>query len=518
MDWFFNRLTTLRSRLYAISLLMGVLMVALVMLMLSATSQQVEALRSVYENRVLPLKQIKLMADAYSVNILDTCHKVRNGVVSWKDGVQSVKQAREVAEREWKAYTSHPLTAEEQKLVDEIKPLRQAADKVVDEILTVLAEEDEPVLVSIISRRLYQRFDPVTERLNALVSVQLAVAKADYEQGVARYQRSRWVAGVGLVGALVLGLGLALLVSRRILTSLGTEPRALREAVTAISEQDLTQPLITERGDQTSVAANVDRMRLALRDLVGLMRDGSTELRQSASEISSGNMNLSSRTETTASAMADATHRLSEVIERVRERANSLLHARSVVSNTRSVAEHAGQQMNEVTTTMRGINEASRRIGDIIGTIDGIAFQTNILALNAAVEAARAGEQGRGFAVVAGEVRLLAQRSAEAAKEIKSLIATSVERVDAGATQVDGTGATLQSMVTDIQKLADIVGHIASDAQRDDQDMGQVLERLSGVDHAVQQNAALVEEIAASSQSLNDQSDRLARTCAGFKT
>jgi methyl-accepting chemotaxis protein len=276
--------------------------------------------------------------------------------------------------------------------------------------------------------------------------------------------------------------------------------------------------LITERGDQTSVAANVDRMRLALRDLVGLMRDGSTELRQSASEISSGNMNLSSRTETTASAMADATHRLSEVIERVRERANSLLHARSVVSNTRSVAEHAGPQMNEVTTTMRGINEASRRIGDIIGTIAGIAFQTNILALNAAVEAARAGEQGRGFAVVAGEVRLLAQRSAEAAKEIKSLIATSVERVDAGATQVDGTGATLQSMVTDIQKLADIVGHIASDAQRDDQDMGQVLERLSGVDHAVQQNAALVEEIAASSQSLNDQSDRLARTCAGFKT
>jgi methyl-accepting chemotaxis protein/methyl-accepting chemotaxis protein-1 (serine sensor receptor) len=518
MDWFFNRLPTLRSRLYAISVSMGVLMVALVLMMLSSTSQQLEALRSVYENRVLPLTQIKRMADAYSVNIVDTCHKVRNGVVGWQDGIKAVKEARETAEREWKAYTAHPLTADEQKLVAEIQPLREASEKVVDEILTVFAEEDEPVLVSIISRRLYQRFDPVTDKLNALVNVQLAVAKADYEEGVARYQRSRWLAALGLVGALVLGLGLSLLVSRRILTSLGTEPRALREAVTAISEQDLTQTVVTEPGDETSVAANVNRMQVALREMVGLMRDGSAELRQSAEEISAGNMDLSARTETTASAMAEAAHRLSEVIDRVRERASNLSHARSVVSNTRSVAEHAGQQMNEVTATMRGINEASRRIGDIIGTIDGIAFQTNILALNAAVEAARAGEQGRGFAVVAGEVRLLAQRSAEAAKEIKSLIGTSVERADAGARQVDDTGSTLQSMVSDIQKLADIVGHIASEAQQDDQDMGQVLERLNGVDQAVQQNAALVEEMAASSQSLNDQSDRLARTCAGFKT
>ena len=518
MDWFFNLLPTLRARLYAISAVMGVLMVVLVLMMLNGMRLQLGALQSVYEDRVVPLRQLKVVGDSYAVNIVDTCHKVRNGVVGWEDGIKMISGARALVDKEWKTYTANELAPEEAKLVKEIAPLREEADKLVTEILTVFTDQDEPALVSLISRRLYQRVDPVSDKLSALVNVQLEVAKAEYEQGVARYQRNQLIAMGGLAVALALGLGLALLVSNRILVSLGTEPRALREALGAISEQDLTQSLSVALNDETSVAANVNRMQGALRDMVGLMRDGSQELRQSAEEISSGNMDLSNRTEQTASSMAEAANRLREVIERVRERAGNLGNARSMVSSTRTVAEHAGQQMSEMTETMRGINESARRIGDIIGTIDGIAFQTNILALNAAVEAARAGEQGRGFAVVAGEVRLLAQRSAEAAKEIKTLIGASVERVDAGARQVDGTGSTLQSMVSDIQKLAEIVGQIAGEAQQDDQDMGQVLERLNAVDQAVQQNAALVEEMAASSQSLNDQSEKLARTCAGFKT
>jgi methyl-accepting chemotaxis protein len=518
MDWFFNLLPTLRARLYAISAVMGVLMVALVLLMLMGTRQQLSALQSVYEDRVVPLRTLKIVGDAYAVNIVDTCHKVRNGVVGWEDGIKAVTSARELVAAEWKRYEAIPKTEEEQLLMKELAPLRQGADNLVTEILTVFADQDEPALVSLISRRLYQRVDPLTDKISSMVNGQIQLAKAEYEQGLARYRQSQVIAGVGLLAALVLGLGLSLLVSNRILMSLGTEPRVLREALGAISDKDLTQSVDVEASDESSVAANVNRMQSALRDMVGSMRDGSQELKQSAEEISSGNMDLSNRTEETASSMAEAAHRLREVIDRVRERAGNLSNARSMVSNTRSVAEQAGQQMSEMTQTMRGINESARRISDIIGTIDGIAFQTNILALNAAVEAARAGEQGRGFAVVAGEVRLLAQRSAEAAKEIKSLIGASSERVDAGARQVDDTGSTLQSMVSDIQKLAEIVGQIAGEAQQDDQDMGQVLDRLNAVDQAVQQNAALVEQMAASSQSLNDQSEKLARTCAGFKT
>ncbi|RVT87657.1 methyl-accepting chemotaxis protein [Inhella crocodyli] len=518
MDWFFNLVPTLRARLYAISTVMGVLMVVLVLVMLDGMSRQLDALQSVYADRVVPLRQLKVVGDSYAVSIVDTCHKVRNGVVGWEEGSKAVTGARDLLNREWKQFVGRELAPDEQKLLQEIGPLRESADRVVDEILKVFGEQDEPALVSLISRRLYQKIDPVSDKVSALVNVQLEVAKAEYEAGLARYRRNQLIAVAGLGVALAFGLGLSLLVSNRILMSLGTEPRALREAVGAIGEQDLTQALRVAPGDETSVAANVNRMQGALRDMVGLIRDGSQELRQSAEEISSGNMDLSNRTEQTASSMADAASRLREVIDRVRERASNLGHARSMVSNTRVVAEQAGVQMGEVTETMRGINESARRIGDIIGTIDGIAFQTNILALNAAVEAARAGEQGRGFAVVAGEVRALAQRSAEAAKEIKTLIGASVERVDAGARQVDGTGGTLQSMVSDIQKLAEMVGQIAGEAQQDDQDMGQVLERLNAVDQAVQQNAALVEEMAASSQSLNDQSEKLARTCAGFKT
>ncbi len=285
-----------------------------------------------------------------------------------------------------------------------------------------------------------------------------------------------------------------------------------------IGQGDLTRSIAVEGRDETSVVANAERMQGALRELVRGMNENAQQLRMSAEEISSGNMDLSRRTELTASAMGESASRLREVLERVRQRGGNLRGAAAGVSSTRGVAEQAGGQMAEAIETMRGINDSARRIGDIIGTIDGIAFQTNILALNAAVEAARAGEQGRGFAVVAGEVRLLAQRSAEAAREIKTLIQASVERSEAGARQVERTGQTLTAMVGDIQKLADLVTQIDAESQQDDADMGGVLTRMAEVDSSVQQNAALVEEMAASSQSLNIQSQRLAQAVEGFRT
>ena len=331
-------------------------------------------------------------------------------------------------------------------------------------------------------------------------------------------EATEWLVLVVAVATVLMGLLIAVLISRHLMRSLGGEPDAAVAAVRAVAQGDLTSPVTLKPGDSSSLMAALEDMRRQLTNLVSQVRHGIEEVAQASGEIANGNANLSQRTEQQAQGLKNSASSMQVMMDSVRANAENARQASQMVVGASDSAQAGGEVVSRVVATMSEIQSSSQRIGDIVSTIDGIAFQTNILALNAAVEAARAGEQGRGFAVVAGEVRLLAQRSAEAAKEIKSLIATSVERVDAGATQVDGTGATLQSMVTDIQKLADIVGHIAADAQRDDQDMGQVLERLSGVDHAVQQNAALVEEIAASSQSLNDQSDRLARTCAGFKT
>ncbi len=518
MEWFFKLVPTLGGRLLALAAVMAVLMSTLVLLLLAEMRSETEAFRSVYEDRVVPLGQLKAVSDAYAVNIVDTVHKVRSGAVSWEQGAKRVDDAKSIVATEWKAYLGTYLVATEKQLATELQTVMDAADKDLVALRAVLLAKDEAALSDFALKRLYQSIDPISDKINALVNLQMDVAKRSYSGAVADYQQARTQGIVGLLVSLAIGLGLAWVIARRVLRSLGAEPRQLREAVTAIGKGDLSQRIGTVPGDEASVAVYAAQMQESLRKLVANVRDAAQRLRGSAQEISAGNMDLSNRTEETAAAMAAAASRLQEVMQRVQARAGNLAQARERVGSTRQVASNAGEQMAAVIATMSGINESARRIGDIIGTIDGIAFQTNILALNAAVEAARAGEQGRGFAVVAGEVRSLAQRSAAAAREIKTLISASMERADAGAREVDATGATLQSMVIDIQKLADLVAQIAAEAAQDDTDMGSVLHRLQQVDQSVQQNAALVEQMAASSQSLNDQSANMTEAVGGFRT
>ncbi len=285
-----------------------------------------------------------------------------------------------------------------------------------------------------------------------------------------------------------------------------------------VAHGDLTTPIHATGTDEVGVLlASLQSMQNNLAALVVNVRRGSEGVATASSEIAQGNHDLSSRTEQQASALEETSASMEELNSTVQHNADNARQASQLAVNASSVAVQGGQVVAQVVDTMRGINEASRKIADIISVIDGIAFQTNILALNAAVEAARAGEQGRGFAVVASEVRSLAGRSAEAAKEIKALINTSVERVELGTTLVDQAGSTMEEVVNSIKRVTDIVGEISSASAEQASGVAQVEEAVTHMDQATQQNAALVEQMAAAASSLKNQADDLVHLVDEFK-
>jgi len=290
------------------------------------------------------------------------------------------------------------------------------------------------------------------------------------------------------------------------------------KVVDAIANFDLTQRIESRNSDETGrLLQSLGTMQTALLKLIGEVRGSTDSISTASSEIATGNLDLSQRTEQTASNLQNAASAMAELTGTVKQTADSAMTANQLASSAASVAQRGGEVVSQVVSTMEQISQSSRKINEIIGTIDGIAFQTNILALNAAVEAARAGEQGRGFAVVAGEVRLLAQRSAEAAKEIKSLISASVERVDSGTEQVQAAGATMTEIVASVQRVTDIIGEISAAAREQSEGIASVNASVVQLDQMTQQNAALVEESAAAAESLREQSGRLAEAIGVFK-
>jgi methyl-accepting chemotaxis protein len=285
-----------------------------------------------------------------------------------------------------------------------------------------------------------------------------------------------------------------------------------------VRDGDLTVTVADNTRDEfTPLLSAMREMQGALTRVVSNVRQSADSVAIASVQIAQGNNDLSSRTEQQASALEETSASMEEMGSTAQQNADNARQASQLASSASSVAVQGGDVVSQVVQTMKDINDSSRKISDIIGTIDGIAFQTNILALNAAVEAARAGEQGRGFAVVAGEVRSLAQRSAEAAKEIKGLINASVERVEQGTVLVDQAGSTMQEIVQSIQRVTDIVGEISSASQEQNAGVNQVSEAVSSMDQATQQNAALVEESAAAASSLQTQAQQLVQAVSVFR-
>ncbi|WP_082532755.1 methyl-accepting chemotaxis protein [Pelomonas sp. Root1237] len=314
--------------------------------------------------------------------------------------------------------------------------------------------------------------------------------------------------------AVGLGFGLMWMMRRWVAQPLAS----LQKAVGAIAEGDLTQSVSSSRNDEIgSLIQDTEGMRQRLATTIGTVRNSVDSIGTASTEIATGNLDLSQRTEQTASNLQNAASSMSELTGTVRQTADSARTANQLVQSAVAAATRGGEVVGQVVTTMDEINVASKKISDIIGTIDGIAFQTNILALNAAVEAARAGEQGRGFAVVAGEVRSLAGRSAEAAKQIKALIGNSVERVENGARLVQTAGTTMGEIVSSVQRVQDIIGEISSAATEQSEGINSVNTSVVQLDQMTQQNAALVEESAAAAESLKEQAQRLVEAVAVFR-
>ncbi|MBT3067879.1 methyl-accepting chemotaxis protein [Rhodoferax sp. U11-2br] len=417
-----------------------------------------------------------------------------------------------------------------------LKEMAKEAD-VSDEARRLIAEIDKveqsyaPVAMEIVELALSNKHEEAIAKMNTEcrpLLAALAKAATNYadftaarsvklvEESEAIYVTQRVI----LITVCFFVFGVAVLagvlITRSLTRALGAEPADLSHAASLVADGDLTATLQVRSGDTTSVMAAMARMQTGLVSVVSKVRAGSDSVATASSEIAQGNNALSHRTEEQASALEETAASMEELSSTVRQNADNARQANQLAQSASSVAIKGGEVVALVVDTMKGINESSRKISDIISVIDGIAFQTNILALNAAVEAARAGEQGRGFAVVASEVRSLAGRSAEAAKEIKILINNSVQRVEQGSTLVDQAGTTMTEVVSSIKRVTDIMGEISAASSEQSQGVGQIGEAIQQIDQVTQQNAALVEEMAASASSLKSQAQNLVQTVKVF--
>ncbi|MEQ6434978.1 methyl-accepting chemotaxis protein [Comamonas sp. w2-DMI] len=353
--------------------------------------------------------------------------------------------------------------------------------------------------------------EKLMQQLNQLLREQ-SDALAAAERDVA--EQTRWM----FIGAVVLTLVVVVPLTLLNMRSICTPLVEARQMALTIASGDLSQQVqVSGRDELAELQHALEQMQQGLSAMVTQVRDASGNIATASQEIATGNQDLSARTEQTASNVQETVASLSQLTATVQQTASSSQLANQLASSASGTAKQGGQIVNQAVVSMQEISASSRKIGDIIGLIDSIAFQTNILALNAAVEAARAGEQGRGFAVVAGEVRSLAQRSAQAASEIKGLINTSVQAVDVGVRQVEDAGKTMQAIVDSVQRVGDIIGEITAASSEQSLGIGQVNQAVGDIDRMTQQNAALVEESAAAAESLREQASRLAQVVSQFR-
>ena len=482
-----------------------------------ALKQTTGSIRSIYVDRVVPLSQLKKVADAYAVDIVDATHKFRDGGMTGSQAQASIDAAKSVIATQWDLYKATELVPQEQALVSKIEPMMRAADSATAEIARFIGANDKEAVRAFAADKMYPAFDPMQGVVSEMFQVQLDVSLGVYEKSMAGARRVEIAFAAAFLGALMLGLLLSYRISHGLLRRMGGEPHEVRAVARAVTEGDLSYNITLRPGDTKSVMAAMAEMCDRLSGVVRGVRLNAESVANASAEIAQGNHDFSSRTEQHAAALEQASAAMEQLGSTARQNSDNARLANQLAATASEVAVQGGSVVSQVVQTMKDINDSSKKISDIIGVIDGIAFQTNILALNAAVEAARAGEQGRGFAVVAGEVRNLAQRSAEAAKEIKGLINVSVERVEQGTQLVDRAGNTMQEIVSSIQRVTDIVGEISSASSEQTTGLSQVSEAVVHMDQATQQNAALVEQSAAAASSLRQQADELVHSVAVFR-
>ncbi len=492
--------------------------IGMTLLQVWGNERSIAAMTTIYNDRTVPLgdlADVSYGANRSRIVLMDALLNQDTATVKKRLG-----QYREVhanADKAWKHYSGTYMTPEEKALADQLDgALKALQTQGFAPMAAALEAGDFGAAREALARHVSPLMPAVSDTLEKLIELQKTVAAQEFAAAEAFTHRLYWASGVATLLAVALGSAVALGLTRGLQRALGAEPVALAAAAGRVAAGDLSDdgraPAVPG-----SVMASMQAMRRSLVDLVGSVRHGVDSVATASQQIAQGNQDLSGRTEEQASSLQQTAASMEQLTGAVRTSADNARQANALASGASDVAMRGGQVIEQVVATMNEIQDASRRIADITGVIDGIAFQTNILALNAAVEAARAGEQGRGFAVVAGEVRALAQRSAEAAREIKSLIGTSVARVESGGALVQDAGSTMQDIVSQVRRVTDLVAEITASAAEQSRGIDQVGQAMSQLDQTTQQNAALVEESAAAAESLRLQAARLAESVASFR-
>jgi methyl-accepting chemotaxis protein len=463
-------------------------------------------MRAIVYDRMVSLRNLTLLNDAADME---------------KDLAKIADQTKKYAEANDKLIkliqnegSSHP---EKKALLDKLKEKESAAASLPAKAQELgLANNPEVATITLI-KKLRPVQQAWLDSLDELVDLEDKLNTSVAEQASAEFKSATIM--MLILGALAVAGGAvaAYVISRSLLKQLGGEPEYAAQIAGQIAAGELTAPIEVAHNDQGSLIFEMKKMRDSLVNIVAQVRMGTDTIATASSEIATGNLDLSSRTEQQASSLEKTTSSMRELTTTVKQNADNAREANQLAASASEVARQGGVVVAEVVETMGSINESSKKIVDIISVIDGIAFQTNILALNAAVEAARAGEQGRGFAVVAAEVRSLAQRSAAAAKEIKTLIDTSVEKVEVGTKLVGQAGVTIDQVVSSVKHVTDIIAEITAASQEQSAGIEQVNHAIIEMDGVTQQNAELVEEAAAAAQSLQDQAAELAKVVSVFK-
>ena len=476
-------------------------------------------LEAVYQDRLIPLTQVT----AINALMLDNMREIQLALIhdprlpasrlhnhAVETHVERVQANIATITRLWQVYTATPLDDAEQGVADTFiaKRKRYVNEGLLPAIaLLQAAKYDEAATHT--TATLAPLYEDARRFNEALVQYQVNSAKADFDVNQQQY---RWFMMIA-IGGVALAVALALFMGWRLLRAVAVPMKEAAAAAERIAAGDLTVSIAPRNDDEIGqMVRALSGMVERLRSVIGDIQSSAETVGSAAEQIAAGNVDLSQRTEEQASSLEQTAASMEELASTVKQTADNARLASTLASGAADVAVRGGQVVGEVVDTMGRISASSKKIGDIIGVIDGIAFQTNILALNAAVEAARAGESGRGFAVVATEVRMLAQRSANASKEIKSLITDSVEMVNVGSQQVAVAGRTMDEMLLSVKRVTDIMAEITVAATEQSAGIEQVTQAITQLDQVTQQNAALVEESAAAAGAMESEAHRLTQT------
>jgi methyl-accepting chemotaxis protein len=505
-----------------LTMLIGVLLALLAAigsLGLFGISESNDALKTVYADCIVPSTQLGEIRALQLTNRMDlnislvtpTPEKIAEMAAQVEANVAK-------ANKIWDDYAAANAAPEEKRIAKTfVESRRQFVQDAVMPALVALRANDLPEARRLVTEKVRPLFTPMQQGLDALVKFQIDEARRQYEEAATRYATIRAISIAAILGGVLFAAIFGFVLVRSLARQLGGEPGKAAEVARNVAAGDLGVAIALDHGDTTSMMAQLKGMQTSLAKLVSSVRQNSESVATASAQIAQGNLDLSQRTEEQASALEETAASMEQLSATVKQNADNARQANQLALSASKVAIKGGDAVGQVVSTMKAINESSKKISDIIGVIDGIAFQTNILALNAAVEAARAGAQGRGFAVVATEVRNLAGRSAEAAKEIKRLIGASVARVEQGTVLVDQAGATMTEVVDSIKRVTDIMGEISAASAEQSAGVAQVGNAISQMDQVTQQNAALVEESAAAAESLKVQALQLVQTVAAFK-